>query len=146
LIVGDFGERAPIISAKVYLPPPAGQVIDVDSLVDTGAAFTLLNPSDIVRFEPRALSRLAVRGNPLRTVGGKVQALTALASIQFVHEAGAVTNVHLPLILALTDPPDPSLPSLLGMDILSLGTLPIAGPTRTVSFDVESRDFELSRP
>lgn len=104
----------------------------------------MLSQWQALEFDALALSRLARRSQmSFRSPAGRFEPLLIRGVVGLVHDDGSLSSFALELPLALTDPPDLSLPSLLGMDILCLGTLTINGPASTVHFDVAPAGFDL---
>jgi hypothetical protein len=147
LITGRFdGHGQPYFTAQVYLPSPVDETIEVQFLADTGSSWTLLQMSDIVNVDLRALSRLARPSSvTLHGLTGSTPPLEARVSIAFVHDNGRRTTFTQTVAIVVPDEPIADLPSLLGMDLLCEGVLTVDGRNSAVTFDVRPEDI-VARP
>ena len=135
------------ISGFVYFPPPVDEVLEVPFLVDTGASWTSLFATDLLRLGDK-IGTLPVERAPieLRGVGGTLQPWTVRGGVAFVHDEGGFTTFTVNLAL-IPDAAGAGLPALLGMDILSHGTLQIDPSDQKVTFDAPNgQGFHIPPP
>ena len=132
----------------MYLPAPVDKFIEVPFLVDTGASWTTLHWSDLLKFGPE-LAQLPVQRSSigLRVVGGAtLHPYTSRAGLALVHNDGSTTFFRLTLALVI-EQDSSGLPALLGMDVLSHGVLRVDPHTPRIEFDVPSgRTFDIPSP
>ena len=109
--------RRPFIDAILQFPTLNSRSLDVKLLVDTGADRTLLSPRDARRLTRSFALDLTMllTGMPSTGVGGQSNTRT-------LETVCLLDTFSLPTLLTILDPPPgpmPSIPSLLGRDILS---------------------------
>ncbi len=127
MIPGHWAASGPVIAAEVLFPPNLAvpTPFQVSFLIDTGAAYTILGPTDTARLS-RYVAVSALPPAPQTVgVGGAVQLQTINAGLIF---PGYTVTISLPTLrLYVANPSNPAavtpvqaqVPSLFGRDALS---------------------------
>ena len=121
------GVGAPIVRSLVFLPR-FGAGGFVDFLVDTGASKTALHPYDWTLFVPPDRWTDWTVTESLRGIGGSRQYAEEEAGLIFVDEDGnRFASQQMSILVGLLTVEDLSIPvpSVLGMDIMSKGSIAI---------------------
>jgi hypothetical protein len=111
------GRRRPFVHATLQFPTLDNQSLEVRLLIDTGADRTLLSPADAIRLGIDSGLDFATlpQSAPSTGVGGQVNTRTIEAVL-------TLESFSMSLSLTILEPPPgplPTIPSLLGRDILS---------------------------
>jgi hypothetical protein len=124
------GRRRPFIDAILQFPTLNHGTLDVKLLVDTGADRTLLSPLDARRLARSFELDLTTlpKGTPSTGVGGQ----SGTRTIEVVVMLDAFARPTLLTILEPAPGPLPTIPSLLGRDILSYFALFLEDRTNRV--------------
>lgn len=143
-----FGVRPlPIVRGYVYVPS-LRQEVEIPFCLDTGSTWTVLHPRDTRKFGIYAsLSRLRPNSIQVSGIGGNVTCLLVNVRLTLTHTSGKPTYFNLKVAVAPPLPHNRGYPSLLGMDVLSCGTLTVDSTERRVRFDVRQGDtYDISTP
>lgn len=119
MIKGTCRPLWPTIRGTLSLPALSESRADVDFLLDTGAAFSIVHPRDIRRLSADVYDDIAGREVVTgRGIGGQASYFEEEAVLSFEHTDGALISYILPVHIAVPTADNADYPSLLGMDFL----------------------------
>lgn len=131
--------NGPLIRGYFYVPRPIGLVVEISWLVDTGSPYTCLMPTDIANLgiDRQIMDAAGLRreDETTRGVGGPVERWTFPAGVGFAHDDGQESIFDLRLSV-LRGEGAVGLPSVLGRDILYLGSVALEGAGGAVTLDL----------
>ena len=146
MIEGRLSDEGAVATGVVYLPS-IGRFLEVDFVIDIGAAVTCLMPNDIEKLTPSDTERLSasliIGRTSLRGVSGVFPHGVAPASLKSEHSDGS-SSIFALFIRVATNPSVTGGPSLLGRDVLFRGQL--SAGRDGVSLDIAPGDHDLLRP
>lgn len=114
----------PVVRVALHLPGITSGLVAIDFLVDTGSTDTYLHPQDAKIRLGIAPARLATpqswpNHRSTTGIGGTVTCYVAPAVYVFRHDDGCTRRITHEIHIAPPAVTNATLPSLLGMDILS---------------------------
>lgn len=130
----DFSARI-VVVAVCELPAYSMGSTEVEFIVDTGSDATVLAFADWTRIIAPEQQESLPRNAGAQSPGGLVQGSLTRATLRFRAADGLQHPVALDYVF-LSLNRDASLPSLLGMDVLTRGGLTLDGPSRLAALSL----------
>jgi hypothetical protein len=118
VISGFFRGSSPRVVARIALAGLSERTLDVEFLIDTGAAVTVLQLGVLVDLEADESKLRLLPVEPSFGLGGRVTHAVVRGELTFSREDGTAMTAVVRVRLTLTPSAGPDAPSVLGMDVL----------------------------